>query len=79
MGNLFRSACQNRLKSMAKFFRVPTDSRCFSPLNKAFLFPRFSTSRETKTFQENFRESQDPENSLDSRGSGNFRGNFSRA
>ena len=26
MGNLFRSACQNRLKSLAKFFRVPIDS-----------------------------------------------------
>ena len=29
MGNLFRSACQNLLKSVAKLFRVPTDSWCF--------------------------------------------------
>ena len=29
MGNLFRYACQNRLKSVAKFLRVPTDSSCF--------------------------------------------------
>ena len=29
MGNLFLSACQNQLKSMAKFFRVPSNSSCF--------------------------------------------------
>ena len=80
MGNPFRSACPNRLKSMAKFFGVPTDSPCFSPLNKASLFIEFSTSRETKNFQKTSRESQDPENLWDSRGSGNsqkiFRGIF---
>ena len=32
MGNLFRSASQDQLKSTAKFFRVPTDKPCFSPL-----------------------------------------------
>ena len=29
MGNLFRYTCQNRLKSMAKILRVPTNSSCF--------------------------------------------------
>ena len=72
-GNLFRLACQNRLKSMAKFFHVPTDSPYFSPLNKTSLFPGFSTSRETNNFQKNSRESQDPENPRDSWGSENFR------
>ena len=38
----------------------------FSPLNKASLFPGFSTSWETKNFQKKSRKSQDPENPWDS-------------